>query len=53
MNDFTRGTQSTKQVLEVLKRNPDHGMIAVTIDNSINELIKNYNYFKSLGITLI
>lgn len=48
-NDKNRGVQSTQAILNLLKREPQLGGISVTTNESIYNLIQNYEYLKSLG----
>ena len=51
-NDISRGTKSTEAILDLIKRHPNRvGFINVTIKDTINDLIKNYEYYKSLDVT--
>ena len=51
-NNISRGVKSTEAILDLIKRHPDRvGFINVTIKDTIDDLIKNYEYYKSLGIS--
>lgn len=49
-NDVSRGTASTNAMLRIIKDHPDlTGFICVHYRDTIDELIQNYEYFKSIG----
>lgn len=49
-NDESRGTLSTQSILRCLDEFPDRfGFISVAHKGTVNKLIDNYEYFKSLG----
>lgn len=50
-NDISRGENSTKAILSLLKRCPEYmGFIGVTYNATIDNLIDNYKYYKSIGV---
>lgn len=50
-NDLSRGEKSTKAVLDLISRHKDEvGFICVYYNDTINNIIQNYEYFKSLQV---
>ena len=52
-NDGSRGKNSTEAILSQIASGSGIGFIAVTYDETIDLLIDNYEYFKSLGVPAI
>lgn len=53
-NNDSRGEASTKSILRCIDEFPGRiGFISVTHSKTINKLIENYEYFKSLGVTRV
>ena len=52
-NDVSRGKRSTEAILTELKNGDELGFISVTYSDTIDFLIDNYEYFKSLGVSTI
>lgn len=50
-NDISRGKKSTAGILDLISRGQCPGFIAVTYSDTIDMMIENYEYFKSLGVT--
>lgn len=50
-NDSSRGVKSTEALLRCIEKYPNRiGFICVTHKDTIDNLIENYEYFKSLGV---
>lgn len=53
-NNISRGEKSTLAILDLIKRyGKEVGFIAVSYNDTIKDLIQNYEYYKSLGVSNI
>lgn len=49
-NDRNRGPISTKAALRIIDKKLNTGFITVYLDDTVNDMIKNYEYYKTIGV---